>query len=80
MLTRIQKWGNSLGLRIPKFQAEEVGVEPGSTVDISTRDGEIVVRPVSRRQYTLESLLRKVTRKNLHEEVDWGEPTGREAL
>jgi antitoxin MazE len=80
MLTRIQKWGNSLGLRIPKSHAEEVGVEPGSTVDVSTRDGEIIVRPVRRRRYTLAALLRKVTPKNLHEEVDWGESTGREIL
>ena len=80
MLTKIQKWGNSLGLRIPKSQAEEVGVEAGSTVDISARDGDLIIRAVQRRRYALSSLLEKVTPGNLHSETDWGAPVGREAL
>lgn len=80
MLTKIQKWGNSLGLRIPKSQADEVGVEAGSTVHISARGGKLVIRPVRRRRYRLASLLRRVTPSNLHGEVDWGAPVGRESL
>lgn len=80
MLTKVQKWGNSLGLRIPKSQAEEVGVEAGSTVEIIARKGALVIRPVRKRRYRLSSLLRKVTPRNTHSEVDWGEPVGREAL
>jgi antitoxin MazE len=79
MLTKVQKWGNSLGLRIPKSFASEAQVEAGSTVDLSVKDGGLVVRPVSRPQYALSELLRKVTSRNLHEEVVTGKPVGREA-
>jgi len=76
--TRIQKWGNSLGLRIPRSFAQEAGVGPGSEVDLSVKNGDLVVRPARRRRYQLKDLLRRVTAKNLHGEVDTGQPVGRE--
>jgi antitoxin MazE len=79
MLTRIQKWGNSLGLRIPKSFAADVEVEAGSTVDICVENGDLVIRPVRRRQYVLSELLEGVNVRNLHEEVSTGDPVGREA-
>jgi antitoxin MazE len=79
MQTKIQRWGNSLGLRIPRSFAEEAGVEAGSQVDISVRDGNLVVSAPKRRRYRLSELLAKVTTKNLPGEVDTGEPIGREA-
>ena len=79
MLTKIQKWGNSLGLRIPRSFAAEAQVKAGSTVDISVADGGLVVRPVHRRKYRLSELLKGVRPGNLHEEVTTGEPVGREA-
>jgi antitoxin MazE len=78
MQTKIQRWGNSLGLRIPRSFAKEAGVEAGSQVDLSVRDGDLVVRAATRRTYRLSELLEKVTHKNLHGEVDSGEPAGRE--
>jgi antitoxin MazE len=78
MQTKIQLWGNSLGLRIPRSFAEEAGVGVGSQVDLSVRDGDLVVRAAKRRIYKLSELLEKVTAKNLHGEVDMGEPMGRE--
>jgi antitoxin MazE len=78
MQTKIQRWGNSLGLRIPRSFAEEAGVEAGSEVDLSVHDGDLVVRVVKRRTYRLSALLEKVTAKNLHGEVDTGESIGRE--
>lgn len=78
MQTRIQRWGNSLGLRIPRSFAEEAGVEAGSEVDLSLRDGDLVVKPARRRTYRLKELLEKITAKNLHGEVDTGRPVGRE--
>ena len=78
MITKIQKWGNSLGLRIPKSFAAEAQVEAGSTVDISVVDGGLVVRPVRRQRYSLSELLRRVTSRNLHDEIATGEPVGRE--
>jgi len=78
MQTKIQRWGNSLGLRIPRSFAEEAGVEAGSQVDLSVRDGDLVVRAAKRRKYRLSELLQSVTAKNLHGEVDTGRPVGRE--
>lgn len=79
MLTKVRKWGNSLGLRIPKAFAEEVSVEEGSTVDLSVADGQLVVRAVRRRTYELRDLLAEVSDDNLHAEVSTGEPRGRES-
>jgi antitoxin MazE len=78
MQTKIQKWGNSLGLRIPRTFAAEAHVAEGSTVDLSVEDGGLLVRPIRARRYTLRSLLKKVTRRNLHTEVPSGAPAGRE--
>ena len=78
MQTKIQRWGNSLGLRIPRSFAAEAGVEAGSQVDLSVRDGDLVVRAAKRRTCRLSELLGRVTAKNQHGEVDTDEPIGRE--
>ncbi len=78
MQTRILKWGNSLGLRIPKSFAAEAQVEAGSIVDMSVDDGQLVVKPVRRRKYVLRDLLEAVNAKNVHREVETGEAVGRE--
>ncbi|MPZ16271.1 MAG: AbrB/MazE/SpoVT family DNA-binding domain-containing protein [Chloroflexi bacterium] len=79
MQTKIQRWGNSLGLRIPKSFAEEADVEAGSTVDLSIEGGELVIRPLRRRRYSLSSLVAAINRDNVHGPVETGEPVGREA-
>ena len=79
MQTKIQKWGNSLGLRIPRAFAEEAGVGAGVEVDLSIRGSELVVSPMRRVKYRLDDLVGKVTSKNRHDEVDTGPPVGREA-
>jgi antitoxin MazE len=76
--TKIQKWGNSLGLRIPRTVAAEARVAEGSTVELSVAGGRLLVRPLRVRKYTLSELLKKVTRRNLHSEVATGAPAGRE--
>ena len=78
MLTRVRKWGNSLGLRIPSSFAAEVGVEDGSSVDLKVQDGEIRIRPMRRRRYSLDALLEGIKEGNLHGEVRTGRPVGRE--
>ena len=79
MQTKVQRWGNSLGLRIPKSFAEQAGVEAGSEVDLSVEDGELIVRPRRSPRYGLKGLLRGVTAKNIHNEIETGPPVGREA-
>ena len=79
MQTKIQKWGNSLGLRIPRSFAVEAQVKEGSMVDLSIQDGCLRVRPVRSRRYVLRELLKEVSPHNLHAEIQSGHPIGREA-
>jgi antitoxin MazE len=78
MQTKIQKWGNSLALRIPKSFAEEAGVKAGSEVSLSVRDGGLVVKAARVPRPRLQDLLRKVSRRNVHRAVDTGAPVGKE--
>jgi len=75
MQEHIQKWGNSLGIRIPRTLAQKVGLAEGTPVEIILEKQSIVIRP---RRYSLETLLSGVTPENLHREVDTGKPVGRE--
>ena len=78
MKTRVQKWGNSLALRIPKSFADEVGLQKETSVEVSLADGKIVVTRLAKPNLTLEQLLSKVTKDNLHREVDAGFAVGNE--
>jgi len=78
MKARIQKWGNSLALRIPKAFAAEVQLQQDSLVEVSLIEGTLVVEPVFGESYTLDQLLEGITRKNIHREVDTGSPVGKE--
>jgi len=75
---QIAKWGNSLGLRLPKSVAREVHVDEGDTVEVSVDNGAIVIRP-GRRRYSLDELVGGITKHNRHRETDWGAPAGHEA-
>ena len=79
METRVQKWGNSLALRIPKPFANQIGLEPNSPVELSLRGAELVIVPVKSPGLKLDDLLAQVTEYNLHGEVDTGPAVGSEA-
>jgi antitoxin MazE len=79
MKAKVQKWGNSLAVRIPKPVALEVGLRAEADVEMSVQQGNLVLAP-ARREYTLEELVRGITPKNRHEETDFGPPVGREIL
>ncbi len=76
---KVRKWGNSLAVRIPTAYAKETHLEPGATVNMTVADGRIVIDPRARPAYTLDDLLKGVTRRNLHGQVDTGSATGKEA-
>lgn len=78
MQARVQKWGNSLALRIPKHLADEVGLKDNSPVELSLRDNELVIAPVIKASFTLVDLLAQITDANLHHEVDTGPAVGGE--
>ncbi len=78
MVSKVQKWGNSLALRIPKTFAEEVDLAEGSRVEISIEDGRIVVAP-AKREWKLSQLVAGISPANTHGEIVWGKPAGSEA-
>jgi antitoxin MazE len=78
MRTKIQRWGHSLALRIPKPFAIEARLGEETAVDLTVTHGTLVIAPVTKPGPTLEELLSRVTKRNLHEEVDTGVPEGRE--
>ena len=80
MHSKVQKWGNSLALRIPKAFALEVGLSEDAPVEVSVRQGHLVVTPVKAPTYSLADLVSGITRRNFHAEVDLGPAQGLEAL
>ncbi|MBM4305543.1 MAG: AbrB/MazE/SpoVT family DNA-binding domain-containing protein [Deltaproteobacteria bacterium] len=81
MVTKVQKWGNSQGLRLAKQVLEEANISVGDPVDISARDGVIVIAPVRRvrGKLRLNDLISRIPKNYKPEEVEWGKPVGREA-
>ena len=78
MRVAVQRWGNSLALRIPKSFAVEARLEQDTMVELSLVGGTLVVHPVPTSGVTLEQLLAQVTEENRHGEVDTGPATGNE--
>jgi antitoxin MazE len=77
MVTRVQRWGNSLALRIPRSFAAQAKVAEGTAVDIAVEHGRLVVQAVQHR-YGLRDLLEGITKRNRHSEVSTGEAVGEE--
>ncbi len=81
MVTRIQKWGNSQGLRISKTMLEDADIDVGDAVEVAVREGALVVTPVRRVRggHDLRELVRRIHKGYKPGELDWGVPAGREA-
>ena len=78
MLTKVQKWGNSLAVRIPKAFAADAQLENDSLVEITAVDGQIIIKPIAAPSWSLEELLAGITANNSHHEVDTGTAVGKE--
>ena len=78
MNATVQKWGNSLALRIPSSVAKDIQLRPGSAVEVAIEDGKMIVKPAKKRKPALAQLLKGVTKDNLHSEQGWGAPAGQE--
>ncbi len=80
MHTRIQKWGNSQGLRLTRAILDEVNLAVDDEVDIKVQDGSILIVPSIRirGKYSIECLVAEIPSDYKAEKVDWGEPEGRE--
>ena len=79
MRTKVQRWGNSLALRIPRAFALDAQLENDSVVDISMVDGQIIIQPVETPNWTLDELLAGINKNNIHHEVDTDSSVGNEA-
>ena len=78
MKTRIQKWGNSLAVRIPKSFANEIHLQQDSLVEVALAEGKLVLSPVLEPRFALDRLLEQVNEQNLHREVNTGPAVGNE--
>ena len=78
MHVRVQKWGNSLAVRLPKPLAEDAAVTEGTVLNLAVSKGRVVATPVEKKKPSLKQLLAKITRNNTHAEVDFGPSVGRE--
>lgn len=78
MHVKVQQWGNSLALRIPKTYATDIKLRKGSVIDITESAGKLVVKPVEEAELTLKQLLAGITKENIHHEVETGTPVGNE--
>ena len=79
MQVNVARWGNSLGLRIPKDIADQAGLQAGSRVEIIAENGRVVIVP-ARRRYVLAELLEDMTPKAMRDAFDWGPDLGREIV
>lgn len=80
MLGKIQKWGNIQGLRFTKALLQEAQLNVGDEVSVSVQNGRIIVEPATkvRGKYNLKELVLRIPREYQTEELDWGEPVGKE--
>lgn len=79
MKSRLQKWGNSLAIRIHRSVVEDLHLQEGSSLEVKVHEGCLILTP-SRAEDELAALLSQVTDENLHPEFDWGPPQGKESL
>lgn len=78
MRTHIQKWGNSLAVRIPSAFARQVNLDANAVVDLTVVDGQLIIRPIEAPVFELDDLLAQITDDNRHGEVDAGGAVGNE--
>jgi antitoxin MazE len=78
METKIQKWGNSLGVRLPKDVVEKSLLREGSIVVVSETKEGIMIKKATRKKLSLQELVKKIDVRNIHHETTWGEALGKE--
>ena len=78
MQIQVQKWGNSLAIRIPKSFAKETNINKGSFLDLSLSDGKLIATPIPQEKYSLTQLLNEITDENIHNEIETGNEVGKE--
>lgn len=78
MIQKIDRWGNSLGLRLPARAAQQLSLNEGSAVSLTVEKNALILRPQKKHCETLDQLLDRITPDNRHTVVDWGKRQGKE--
>lgn len=78
METTIQKWGNSLAVRVPRSIAQKLALKVGSTIAMREEKKTIIIQVAPKTRKSLKELIAMIHPENIHEEVDWGKPVGKE--
>ncbi len=80
MYAKIQKWGNSQGLRFPKHVLQEAHIKVGDELNIFVCDGKIIIELLNntRNKYNIKDLVSRILKNYLSKELDWGAPVGKE--
>ena len=78
MRTQVQKWGNSLALRIPKPLAADSGLSCGTEVEFRVENGRILIVPIASWKTRLAEMIDRITDENRHDEISFGPPVGNE--
>ena len=78
MIQKIQKWGNSMGVRLPKKLTDQYALQEGGTVILVAEKNKISLRPITNRKKNLKELVASITAKNRHKEIGWGKLRGKE--
>jgi antitoxin MazE len=78
MRTAVKKWGNSASVRIPAAVMQAAHLDVDEPVDVREESGRIVIEPIRRKEYDLTELVKGITSRNLHDEIDFSGPVGKE--
>lgn len=76
----VKKWGNSPSVRLPAAIVRQASLSVNDVVELVVEDGRIVIMPVKTKEYSLDALMSSITDDNLHSEISFGEPVGKELL
>ena len=80
MTTKLQKWGNSYAVRIPKNLIQDINLSRGSEIEIKYHKQSLIIRPKKQKEYTLKELVKGITPKNRHKLIFDGQDVGKEKV
>jgi len=78
METTIKKWGNSLAVRLPRSIAQKLALKAGSTVVMREEKKTLIIQAAPKTRKSLKELIAMIRPENIHDEIDWGKPVGKE--
>lgn len=78
MEARLQKWGNSIGIRIPSNILKALNLKENDIIDLIQEEEKIVISKSQKKKISLRERFKEYNDKNLAKDFSWDEPKGRE--